>query len=222
MAPKDSSSFRLTALPVVVVANILSLAFVTLILVWALHFQGGLGLKSENVQQIFNIHPVLMVIGPIFIGGEAIMVYKMVPSTKKVQKLVHLILHLVALALGIVGITAIFKFQHDVQLGNLRTLHSWLGIGTISLYGLQWLFAAFSFWFPRAATTTRAKLLPWHWFAGMAIFVMAVMTAETGLNRLTVPGGTLDSASLVVNFTGLLILLFAVTVSLSVILPGTR
>lgn len=67
----------------------------------------------------------------------AIMAYKSVPGSRNSQKLVHLILHLLALLSGILGIYAVFKFKHEAGQPNMVTLHSWLGIITISLYGLQ-------------------------------------------------------------------------------------
>lgn len=65
------------------------------------------------------------------------MVYKTIPAKPEVQKTIHLILHLIALLLGILGVYAVFKFHNESHIPNLYTLHSWLGITTISLFGLQ-------------------------------------------------------------------------------------
>ncbi|KAF8389686.1 hypothetical protein HHK36_024205 [Tetracentron sinense] len=218
MAFKRGSSFRLSATPVTLFAHLLGIAATTLVLVWTLHFRDGLALKSGNKEKILNVHTVLMIIGFIFVGGEAIMAYKTVPSsTRKVQKLVHLILHLIALLVGILGVYAAFKFHHEQGIPDMDSLHSWLGMGTICLFGLQWVFGFFSFWFPGAASP--ASLVPWHYFAGMVIFLMAICTALTGLvERFTILGLSNDQG-LIVNFTGLMLLLFAIAVSLSVMLP---
>jgi len=42
-----------------------------------------------------------------------------------------------ALILGIIGIYAVFKFHNESGIVNLYSLHSWLGIGVIVLYGVQ-------------------------------------------------------------------------------------
>ena len=85
---------------------------------------------------------------------------------------------------------------------------------------LQWVFGFFSFWFPGAEMPTRGRLMPWHWFVGMVIFLMAILTAETGLVwRFYDLELQRSQEALIVNFTGLLILLFAIAVSLSVVLP---
>ncbi|PIA63905.1 hypothetical protein AQUCO_00201311v1 [Aquilegia coerulea] len=221
MATKDGLSFRLSATPVTVLAHVLAGSIITLVLVWSIHFQGGLAFKSHDKQKIFNIHPVLMVIGFILVGGEAIMSYKTIPSNRKVPKLVHLVLNLIALLAGIVGIYAVFKFHKELGIADMYTLHSWVGMSTICLFGLQWLLGFISFFFPGAAMSTRrARLVPWHWFLGMVIFLMGISTAEMGLvERFTFLHLQHGQEALLVNFTGLLILLFAVAVSLSVVLP---
>ncbi|KAK3040708.1 hypothetical protein RJ639_027998 [Escallonia herrerae] len=147
------------------------------------------------------------------------MAYETVPATRKVQKVVHLILHLIALLAGIVGIYAVFKFHHELRIANMYTLHSWFGMSTICLFGLQWLLAFFSFWFPGAESSTRAKLAPWHIFLGIVIFLMAILSAETGLvERFSFLQLGRTQEALIVNFTGVLLFLFAVSVGITVIL----
>ncbi|KAG9457336.1 hypothetical protein H6P81_001844 [Aristolochia fimbriata] len=222
MAAKASGSL-LSATPVTVIAHFLGIAITTLVLVWIFHFEHGLALSSENKQKIFNVHPVLMLIGFVFIIGEGIMAYKTVPSTRRVQKLVHMILLLMALVLGVLGIYAVFKFRNEVgipAIPNMRTLHSWLGMGTICLFGFQWLLAFFSFFFPGAEIGTRARVAPWHTFMGVVIFLMAICTAEAGLTEAFIfLGLNHGKEAFVVNFTGIAVLLFGIAVTLALILP---
>lgn len=65
------------------------------------------------------------------------MSYKSLPLNKKSKKLAHGTLHVIALALGIVGIYAAFKYHNESSIANLYSLHSWIGIGVICLYGIQ-------------------------------------------------------------------------------------
>jgi cytochrome b-561 len=67
----------------------------------------------------------------------AVMAFRIVLGPRSAKKAVHLLLHLVALTFAAVGLYAAFKFHHDVGLPDIRSLHSWLGIATIALYGLQ-------------------------------------------------------------------------------------
>jgi len=83
--------------PVFGLVRLLGLAASAAILVWAVHFRGGMALSSEKDKLlIFNVHPVLMLIGFVVLNGEAILAYKTVSGTKKLKKLVHLSLQFIA------------------------------------------------------------------------------------------------------------------------------
>lgn len=196
-----------------VLAHVLAVAVIALVLVWLLHFREGLAFRSHVKSKIFNIHPLLMIVGFILIGGEAIMAYKTIPGEKRVQKRVHLILHLLALLIGAIGIYAVFKFHQELSIPHVYTLHSWLGIITIFLYGLQWLSSFLIFALPHSRTATRAAVAPWHVFVGMVIFVLGICTALMGLGEKFIFLKLQRSQeALVVNFLGLLIILFGVSV----------
>lgn len=68
---------------------------------------------------------------------SAIIVYKTIPAPRKGQKLIHLILHFIALAAGIVGVYAVFKFHRELHIPHMYTLHSWIGLSTICLFAFQ-------------------------------------------------------------------------------------
>ncbi|XP_011626543.1 probable ascorbate-specific transmembrane electron transporter 1 isoform X2 [Amborella trichopoda] len=216
MAAKDGSKLGMRARPWTLVALLLGVAASVLMLVWNIHFRGGLAFRSANKQLIFNIHPVLMFIGFIFVSGN---------GSKKGQKSIHMLLHLVALVLGITGVYAVFKFHRESKIHDMYSLHSWFGMGTICLYGLQFIWGFLFFWFPKVGTSRRSKLVPLHWFIGLILFLMATCTAEMGLlEKLTfleLFGGlkVYGREALLVNFTGIAILLFAIAVTLCVILP---
>lgn len=66
------------------------------------------------------------------------MIYKVFPNwDHDTAKLTHLILHGIATVLGVFGIYCAFKFHNESGIANLYSLHSWLGIATISLYAIQ-------------------------------------------------------------------------------------
>ncbi|KAL6906246.1 hypothetical protein ACP4OV_003847 [Aristida adscensionis] len=222
MPVKSSASFRLTALPMVLLAQLLAAAVLTLTLVWVLHFRGGFSWDrtSSPSWNVYTAHPLFMVIGFIICAGEAVMAYRIVLGPRAVKKAVHLLLHVVSLAFAAVGLYAAFKFHRDFDLPDLQSLHSWLGIATVALYALQWLVAFVYFVFPGAVMTMRADYAPWHVFFGIVIFLMAVCTAETGLAKFGFAGTPYPNEAFVVNFAGLAILVFGVVVVLAVILPS--
>ncbi|XP_054779968.1 transmembrane ascorbate ferrireductase 1-like [Prosopis cineraria] len=119
------------------VVHFLGVALIVLVLVWNLHFRGGLAWESSNKSLIFNIHLVLMIIGLIVIGGEAIISYKSLALKKELEKLIHLVLHAITIALAIIGIYCAFKYHNESRIANLYSLHSWLGIVVIALYCIQ-------------------------------------------------------------------------------------
>lgn len=68
---------------------------------------------------------------------SAMMAYKTVKAEWQVRKFVHLFFHLVAMVLGIVGLHAAFKYHDQVGLTDMYSLHSWIGIGTFTLFCAQ-------------------------------------------------------------------------------------
>ncbi|KAJ7974204.1 transmembrane ascorbate ferrireductase 1 [Quillaja saponaria] len=211
----------LPAIPFTFVAHVLGIAGIVLVLVWNLDFRGGLAWESSNKSLIFNIHPVLMLIGLIIIGGEAIISYKSLPLKKEVKKLIHLVLHAIALILGIIGIYTAFKYHNESGIANLYSLHSWLGIGVISLYGIQWIYGFLIFFYPGGSSSLRSESLPWHVLFGLFVYVLAVGTAALGfLEKLTfLENSGLDkygSEAFLVNFTAVVTILFGAFVVLSV------
>lgn len=211
----------LKATPLTFVAHALAAACAVLVLVWCISFRGGLAWEATNKSLIFNIHPVLMLIGFIIIGGEAIMSYKSLPLKKEVQKVIHLVLHAIALALGIVGIIAAFKFHNESAILNLYSLHSWLGIGIIVLYAIQWIFGFLVFFFPGGSASLRSDSLPWHVIFGMFVYGLAIANAALGfLEKLTfLESSGLDKFSAeayLVNFTAIATVLYGAAVMLTV------
>ncbi|KAI3734138.1 hypothetical protein L6452_13601 [Arctium lappa] len=206
-----------TASRITVSAHIFGILANILMLVWLLHYREGLDLDSANPYRIFNVHPFLMFFGFIFLTGQAMMAYKTVPADRVTQKFIHGFLNLSALVLGIVGIHAAFKFHDKANIVDMYSLHSWIGIGTFCIFILQWLFGFSLFVFPKASAVTRARLSPWHVFGGRTLLYMAICAAETGLmQKFTFMQLTNNRESYLINFLALAILLFGITVDLSV------
>ncbi|RLN30476.1 putative ascorbate-specific transmembrane electron transporter 1 [Panicum miliaceum] len=107
-----------------------------------------------------------MLLGPIVLGGEAILCYRSLPLARDAGKKAHL------------GVYAVFMFHIDSGIPNLYSLHSWVGITAISLYALQWAAGFFSFFFSGASPATRRKAVPWHAITGLLVFVLTVGTSQ--------------------------------------------
>ncbi|KAG6650678.1 hypothetical protein CIPAW_06G059500 [Carya illinoinensis] len=209
---------------VTILAHLFGILSLILILVWLLHYQGGLEYDSNDANRVFNVHPFLMFFGFIFMAGEGMMAFNTVEAERKVRKFIHMTFHLIAICLGIVGIKAVFKF-HDMMNNSpdVYSLHSWIGISTFTLFCLQWLIGFASFMFPQASVQTRARILPWHVSGGRALLYMAICAAVTGLmEKATFLQLQHNHQTRVINFTGLFILLFGLFVDLSIALARYR
>ncbi|KAI4387862.1 hypothetical protein MLD38_000253 [Melastoma candidum] len=209
--------------------RILEFVTASLVLVWTVGFRGGLALVSDDKDLIFNVHPVLMVIGLILLNGEAMLAYKNVSGKRNFKKLVHLAAQFLALCISMIGIWAAWKFHVDKGIDNFYSLHSWLGLSCIFLFTAQWAVAFAIFWYPGGFPNTRATLLPWHVFFGMSIYALAVATAVTGLlekatflqmNKVI---GRYSPEALLVNSLGILLVALGGLVTLATIItPKTK
>ncbi|XP_073293200.1 transmembrane ascorbate ferrireductase 2-like [Primulina huaijiensis] len=201
-------------------------AVIVLVLIWTVHYRGGLALVSENKDLIFNVHPLLMLTGLVLLNGEAMLAYKTISGTKSFKKLVHLSLQFLAFCSGIVGLWAAWKFHIDKGIDNFYSLHSWLGLACLFLFGVQWAAGFVTYWYPGGSRNSRATLLPWHVFFGIYIYGLAVATCTTGLLEKATflqTSNTITSYSteaLLVNSLGMLIIVLAGFVILGVISPS--
>ncbi|CAJ2630042.1 unnamed protein product [Trifolium pratense] len=183
------------AVPFTYVAHVLGVVAIVLVFVWNLHFRGGLAWNSDNKALIFNLHPVLMLTGLIVFGGEV---------------------------LGIIGIAAAFKNHNESGIANLYSLHSWLGIGVISLYGIQWIFGFVVFFYPGGSSELRRESVPWHVLFGLFVYILALATSSLGfLEKLTFLESSgvakYGSEAFLVNFNAIITILFGTFVVLSAI-----
>ncbi|XP_012465865.1 probable transmembrane ascorbate ferrireductase 3 [Gossypium raimondii] len=212
------SQYKRSASRLTIFAHVFGILAFALMLVWLLHYRGGIEYDSYNAVRVFNVHPFLMFCGFIFLSGEAMMVYKTVQATHMVQKVVHMILQLLAFVLAVVGLCAVFKYHDMTNIEDVYSLHSWIGIAAISLFVLQWLAGLITFMFTQP-DVTRQSLLPWHICGGRTLLYMSIVAALTGLlEKATFIGLRSNREARLVNFLGLSILLFGIFVDLSVAL----
>ncbi|KAK9091158.1 hypothetical protein Sjap_024335 [Stephania japonica] len=173
-----------------------------------------------------TVHPVLMVIGLILVNSEAMLAYKSVSGTKSFKKQVHLVLQFLALILSAIGLYAAWKFHNDKGIDNFYSLHSWLGLACLFLFGFQWLIGFATFWHPGGSRNNRSALLPWHVFFGIFIYALAIATATTGiLEKLTFLQSNqvisrYSAEALLANSLGVLIVALGGVVVLATIIPA--
>jgi hypothetical protein len=73
----------------------------------------------------------------LFFLHAALLAYKTVPGTKKLKKLVHLVVQFLAMFFSLIGLWAVWKFHDERKIDHLYTLHSWLGLTCFIFFSLQ-------------------------------------------------------------------------------------
>ncbi|RXN07153.1 DDB1- and CUL4-associated factor 17 [Labeo rohita] len=189
-----------------------SIAFV---LTWVLHYKEGLGWDGGEAE--FNWHPLLMVIGFIFLQGIAILVYRL-PWTwrcsKQMMKLIHAGLHILAFILAVISVVAVFDFHNAKNIPNMYSLHSWIGLAAVILYPAQIVMGIAVYLIPATPVYVRAALMPVHIYSGLFVFTSVIATALMGITEKLIFGlknpGYKDSPpeAVLVNVLGLLIAAF--------------
>ncbi|CAN1296243.1 Probable transmembrane ascorbate ferrireductase 4 [Linum perenne] len=172
--------------PLLLLARISDLTIAALVLYWAFISYSTTPSSSQYSFLFWQArHPLLMVIGFTILSGEAILAHRWLPCSRNRRKLVHLGLQGVALSCGILGIWTKFHGRKGF-LANFYSLHSWMGLLSISLFAAQWWTGLLNFWYRQETRTVRMSRLPWHVFVGLYTYALAIATAETGLlERLT-------------------------------------
>ena len=89
--------------------------------------------------------------------------------------------HSLGVALMIVGVVAVFEYTNDRNGANLWSLHSWLGVMTITLYLAQYVLGVYLFFYDMADPDMREAYIPFFAWLDIVVYVSACFTAETGI-----------------------------------------
>ena len=88
----------------------------------------------------------------------AILVYRIfLDISKPIVKIIHAVLLALALISASIGLKAVFDSTNLATPAgkNLSSLHSWIGMTTVLLFGLQWIFGFVFFLFPQLSADWR-------------------------------------------------------------------
>lgn len=171
-------------------AEILLFTTVLLWLYWSYQHDDGLAWQNDRKQQ-FNTHAALMLLGFIFLNGQAMLIYRSFQCCSKIYtKILHTILFVLATSAISLGLILGYTAQENVGVNNkpimhFYSLHAWIGLSTVGLFVLQFVFGFVSFLIllccDNATSKFRAALLPIHKTFGLIIFSLAISTCLTGL-----------------------------------------
>ncbi|CAI9581970.1 unnamed protein product [Staurois parvus] len=206
----------------VATSQIVGVAVLAITGTWLSRYRGGF--SWEGPEQ-FNVHPLCMVLGMVFLCGDALLVYRVFRhETKRATKILHGALHILAMIISLVGIIAVFQFHKKKKnIPDMYSLHSWLGIATFSFYILQWIIGFIMFFVPGVSYAYKSRVKPLHAFFGMGLLVTSISTCLLGLTEkvlFSIPDqySHLPSEGVLINVLGLLLVAFGLVMATS--LPG--
>ncbi|NXT12076.1 CY561 protein, partial [Prunella fulvescens] len=191
----------------VAVSQLLGLALLASTGAWLGRYRGGVGWHSPLQ---FNAHPLCMVLGMVFLQGDALLVYRVFRhEAKRSTKALHALLHGLALLIALVGecwagraglaragcspagdglfsagIIAVFESHRTKGIPDMYSLHSWCGMATFVLYLLQWLLGCGFFLFPGASFSLRGWYKPQHIFFGITLFILSITSCLLGITEM--------------------------------------
>ncbi|KAM4622479.1 transmembrane ascorbate-dependent reductase CYB561 [Discoglossus pictus] len=199
----------------VALSQVLGISTLAVTGAWLSHYRGGF---SWDGPLQFNVHPLCMVLGMVFLCGDSLLVYRVFRhETKRATKILHAALHVLALIISLVGIIAVFQFHKKGGIADMYSLHSWFGITTFTLYLLQWTVGFIMFLAPGVGLTYRSQYKSLHVFFGLALLVCSIATALLGITEkllFTFPTeySNLPREGVLANVLGLLLVAFGLVI----------
>merc|ERR1712045_490001 len=203
--------------------SLIGLSLVITTLAWVGQFKGGVSFTTTEKGIDFNWHPILMTISLIFLYGNGALIYRVIPARNESHKLKLKLGHagtmMLAFILMVIGLQAAFDSHNlaNPPKPNMYTLHSWVGLLAALLFGCQWTLGFLAFLFPKFSGDIRALLLPFHQYFGTAILVLSAAAALLGHLEKSIWSNKeyskFNADAVIVNVTGLLIVLFVMGVT---------
>lgn len=174
-----------------ITAHVLAVAALVTVSIWINNKgmgMGGLSWKEGEAGLVFNWHPLMMIIAFVLMTFASL-AFKSpccfcLDRFKK--KVYHGVMWTLAAGCMVVGVIAVFKSHNDGVSGykpNLYSLHSWVGIGVLSLYSLQFLGGVTFFGLQLGQPQLRANVLQLHLFFGQFIYYSMAVTILLGIQE---------------------------------------
>ncbi|XP_036335671.1 cytochrome b561-like isoform X2 [Rhagoletis pomonella] len=201
-----------------VVTQLCGITMIVLAGCWVgIHFGGFSGSATPRVE--FNWHPLFMTIGLIFLYGNSILVYRGFRNvSKKTLKISHASIHLIAFVLTVIALITVFDSHNlvDPPIPNMYSLHSWLGIGAVIVFGLQYVAGFTAYLAPGWRQTLKVAYMPLHIYFGLFGFVLAIASALMGITEKAIFAisdySSFSNAGVMGNSLGVLYVIFGALV----------
>ncbi|XP_025409229.1 cytochrome b561-like isoform X2 [Sipha flava] len=166
------------------ISQIIGITLIIFVFYWIFEFRGGFGFSEPKI--IFNWHPLFMTIGFIYLFANSILHYRTFRNQRKSDlKNQHAIIHgCVLIFVLLAGWASFASHIYSIpSIPNLYSLHSWLGVLTISMFLSQFISGFVSFLYPGVAVQYKEAIMPYHFFFGVLTFVLAIATSVLGFGE---------------------------------------
>ncbi|PAA81217.1 hypothetical protein BOX15_Mlig031313g3 [Macrostomum lignano] len=169
-------------------AGVQAIGLVMMTLLGVFLYSFGKSGFAWDKEHVFKFHPLFMTTALVHLNSKGMLLYRLMRNRPKLPvKIAHACFNLMSFGMTIAGLVAVIQHKNDLLHAHFFSLHSWLGIGTIGLFGLQWLAGFLVFLYPGGSPPIRAIVLRLHRFCGAIILGLACMTVLTG--AVTLAGG---------------------------------
>lgn len=212
----ESSAARTFRFSLFTFVQIIGGGCIILSIYWPYVYMGGFSWDGGGTN--FNWHVVFMTLF-IFFYGNAAITYRMTRHMKKFNaKLLHGAVNLLAFVFAVLGLVAVFRFHNHMLIPNMYSLHSWIGLITVTLYACQLVFAFVSFLYPKIADDNiRSAYLEIHVFFGVVMLALVVAAVFSGITEKMLFAFKAEYSQFVpvgyvANFLGVLIAVFVMMV----------
>jgi len=171
---------------------------VSLITKWIVSFMGD---ENQSGMSTSSIHFFWMILFVVLTALGTLSFRLFTGTSRLVAKVVHAMSLTGAFIIAAFGLNAKWK-----GLGQLYSLHSWLGFIFVVIFGIQWFIGILSFLLSLVPPSTRAKLIPYHRTMGTIITISIAAIAVIGINEKMIFNKEykqLNADTMLGNFAGL-------------------
>lgn len=163
-----------------------------------------------NTNPVFAWHPILLTVAYAALMGSALLAFQSglagrappSPRNRALRKQAHSFLHALAGVFIGLGLASVIVSQKAAGRPLFYTGHSWVGLGSIGLYAVNFVLGAGSFLMPCAPGAFRRRMLPFHHFVGWLAFGTGLQAIASGIEEIRVlsltvylPAGALSQSS---------------------------
>ncbi|TPP61094.1 Cytochrome b reductase 1, partial [Fasciola gigantica] len=156
----------------------------------------------------------------------AILVYRVFRNYHKLPiKVLHAVLHILAFLFAVVAVKAVFEFHDSRRIPNLYSLHSWIGLVALVLFGVQWVSGLITFLVPQMPQSLRGAYLPVHVSFGSGLFVFIIGVCISGItekNIFSQAYPALETREVLGNALGVCLVCFGAVIYYLVTHPAYR